>query len=109
MDHHYGCCFSIYTGRTNHSSCSTFTNSSTSHQFGEFFIKTTRFNLIISRLTTNTYALIVIPPGESELQCTRLNLLDAKGQFAQLDGLSDRRLEKAIEAMGGNPTAPKPD
>ena len=101
--------YSLYIRSTKHSSCRTFTDSSTSHQFGEFFIKTTRFNLIISRLTTNTYALIVIPPGETELQCTRLNLLDAKEQFAQLDGLSDRRREKTIEAMGGDPTAPKPD
>ena len=77
---------------------SIFTNSSTSHQFGEFSIKTPRFNLIISRLTTNTYALIVLPPGETELQCTRLNLLHARDRFAQLDGLSDRRREKAMVA-----------
>jgi len=42
----------------------------------------------------NTYALIVLPPGESELQCTRLNLLNARDQFAQLDGLSDQRRDK---------------
>ena len=40
-------------------------------------------------LTTNTYALIVLPPGEVELQCTRLNLFSARDQFAQLAGFSD--------------------
>ena len=69
----------------------TFTNTSTSsHQFGEFYIKTTRFNLVIALLTTNTYALVVLPPGEAEMQCTRLNLFDARAQFAKLDGWDDK-------------------
>ncbi|CAF9916825.1 MAG: GTP-binding protein gtr1 [Heterodermia speciosa] len=76
--------------KTFKSSISTFTGSSTSsHQFGELYIKTTRFNLIVAMLTTNTYALIVLPPGEVELQCTRLNLFIARDQFVQLAGFSD--------------------
>jgi len=57
-----------------------------SHQFLEFTIKTPRFNLIIARLTTNTYVLIVLPPGTAEMECSRLNVLAAKDEFALLDG-----------------------
>ena len=66
------------------------TNAS-SHQFVEFTIKTPRFNLIIARLTTNTYVLVVFPPGEAELECTRLNVLSAKDEFSQLDGIAEFR------------------
>lgn len=48
-------------------------------------IKTPRFNLILARFTTNTYVLVVIPPGEAELECTRFNLLAARDEFLQLD------------------------
>ena len=69
-----------------------FSNSnSSSHQFIEFTIKTPRFNLIVARLTTNTYVLVVFPPGEAELECTRLNVLSAKDEFSQLDGIAEFR------------------
>ncbi|MCJ1424253.1 GTP-binding protein gtr1 [Sticta canariensis] len=56
-----------------------------SHQFTEHVIKTPRFNLILARFTTNTYVLVVIPPGEAELECTRFNLLAARDEFLQID------------------------
>ena len=80
-----------------------FSNSSTSsHQFIEFTIKTPRFNLIIARLTTNTYVLIVLPPGEAELECTRLNVLSAKDEFSQLDGIAEFRYRESQDVDRDN-------
>lgn len=64
------------------------------HQFNEFTIKTPRFNLILARFTANTYVLVVIPPGEAEIQCTRLNVMAARDEFSQLDNPSDRGREE---------------
>jgi hypothetical protein len=65
---------------------SNFTSSSTSsHQFNEFFIKTPRFNLIIAKLTHNTFVLAVLPPGEAELNCTRINIATARDAFVGFD------------------------
>ncbi|MCJ1459982.1 GTP-binding protein gtr1 [Mycoblastus sanguinarius] len=67
-------------------SLSNYTSSaSTSHPFAEFVIKTGRFNLVLARLTTNTYVLVVNPPGETELDCTRLNILAARDEFARMN------------------------
>ena len=63
-----------------------FTSSSTSsHQFQEFSIKTPRFNLIIDKLTTNTFVLAVLPPGDAELNCTRINIATAREDFTRFD------------------------
>lgn len=63
-----------------------YTNSpSTSNPFTEFVIKAPRFNLIISRLTNNTYVLVVLPPGETDLQCARFNIMVARSTFASQD------------------------
>ncbi|KAL8951193.1 MAG: hypothetical protein Q9222_002823 [Ikaeria aurantiellina] len=70
-------------------SLSTFTDSNSSHQFDSFTIKTRIFNLIINRLTFNTYVLIVFPPGEAELQCARLNILAAKEEFARIESIAE--------------------
>ncbi|MCJ1463683.1 GTP-binding protein gtr1 [Pseudocyphellaria aurata] len=56
-------------------------------QFAEHVIKTPRFSLILALFTPNTYVLVVIPPGEAELQCTRINLLAARDEFKELDGI----------------------
>jgi hypothetical protein len=64
--------------------------SSSAHQFKEFFIRTPRFNLTISRLTNNTYVLAVLPPGEAELNCTRINIATARQEFAGFDPPIDR-------------------
>ena len=59
-----------------------YTNSqSTSNPFTEFVIKAPRFNLIISRLTNNTYVLVVLPPGETDLECARFNIMAARATF----------------------------
>ena len=80
----------------------TYTNESTSsHQFLELYIKTPRFNLIITLLTNNTYALVVLPPGEVEMHCARLNLFDAREQFSKLDGWDDKRASRSPPWSGG--------
>ena len=69
----------------------TFTSSASSgSQFHEFFIQTPRFNLIIAKLTNNTYVLATLPPGESELNCTRVNIGTARDEFIRLDTSLDR-------------------
>lgn len=48
--------------------------------------------------------LVVIPPGEAELQCTRLNILAASEEFAQIDqrGREEmKRLRKKEKKDGG--------
>lgn len=59
--------------------------SSISNPFSELVIKAPRFNLIISRLTNNTYVLVVLPPGEADLQCARFNIIAARSKFARTD------------------------
>ena len=60
---------------------------SPSHQFafGEFLLKTGRFNLILARLSNNTFVLAVLPPGEAELNCARINVTNARDQFFSFD------------------------
>ena len=66
--------------------CRNYTNSpSTSNPFSEFVIKAPRFNLIISRLTNNTYVLVVLPPGETDLECARFNIMAARATFMSQD------------------------
>ena len=65
-------------------SLANYTNSpSTSNPFSEFVIKAPRFNLVISRLTNNTYVLVVLPPGETDLECARFNIMAARATFVQ--------------------------
>lgn len=64
------------------------TSSSSSHQLADFaekHISTPRFNISLFRFTTNTYLLLVYPPGEAAANCTRLNVLAARATFAALD------------------------
>jgi len=68
-----------------------FTSASTSsHQFHEFIIRTSRFNLIIDKLTNNTFVLVVFPPGDAVLNCTRINIATARDEFAKADPSLDR-------------------
>ena len=66
-----------------------YTESNSSHQFDSFTIKTRIFNLIINRLTYNTYVLLVLPPGEAELQCAKLNILRARDEFARIESVAE--------------------
>ncbi|CAO1606093.1 GTP-binding protein gtr1 [Xanthoria calcicola] len=75
--------------KTFKNSLSGYTESNSSHQFDSFTIKTGIFNLIINRLTYNTYVLVVLPPGEAELQCARLNILSAKDEFARIESVAE--------------------
>lgn len=68
---------------------SSYTDSNSSHQFDSFSIKTRIFNLIIQRLTHNTYVLVVFPPGEAELHCATLNILQARDEFARIESVAD--------------------
>lgn len=62
-------------------------STSSSHPFSEFNIKAPRFNLVLARLTGNTYVLVVLPPGEADINCTRANIAMARDEFSALDGL----------------------
>ncbi|KAI4250029.1 MAG: hypothetical protein LQ352_005432 [Teloschistes flavicans] len=75
--------------KTFKNSLSVYADSNSSHQFDSFVIKTRVFNLIINRLTYNTYVLIVFPPGEAELQCARLNTMAAKDEFARIESVAE--------------------
>ena len=61
----------------------------TKSAFEEFKIKTRLFNLIIEKLTYNTYVLLVFPPGEAELECARLNVIAAREEFARIDQIAE--------------------
>ena len=79
-----------------------FTSSSTSsHQFNEFYIKTPRFNLIIAKLTNNTFVLAVLPPGEAELNCTRINIATARDEFTGYDVDRGRAYSGSKKAVTG--------
>ncbi|KAI4111673.1 MAG: hypothetical protein LQ345_006738 [Seirophora villosa] len=75
--------------KTFKNSLSSYTDSNSSHQFDSFSIKTRIFNLIIQRLTHNTYVLVVFPPGEAELHCATLNILQARDEFARIESVAD--------------------
>lgn len=63
-----------------------YTHSSTaSHPFTEIAIKAPRFNLILARLTNNTYVLVILPPGDLEIELSRFNIMAAKDRFVELD------------------------
>ena len=63
-----------------------YTHSSTaSHPFSEIAIKAPRFNLIVARLTNNTYVLVILPPGDLEIECSRFNIMAARDRFVELD------------------------
>lgn len=72
-------------------------------QFAEYVIKTPRFNLILARFTINTYVLVVVPPGEAELQCTRFNILAAREEFSQIEE-HEREEMNAQRLKGENET-----
>ena len=60
-------------------------------------IKAPRFNLCLSRLTGNTYVLVVLPPGEVDINCVRVNVSYAREKLAQDAGAED----EALEGYGG--------
>lgn len=65
--------------------CRDYTNNpTTSHPFAEFVLKAPRFNLIISRLTGNTYLLLCLPPGDMDMECARLNIMMARQRFVNM-------------------------
>lgn len=81
-------------------------------------IKTPRFNLILARFTVNTYVLVVLPPGESEIECTRLNVLTARDEFSQIESNPDRGREEPadksvdksiVDKDGDGPTERRPN
>ena len=72
-------------------------------------IKTPRFNLILARFTVNTYVLVVLPPGESEIECTRLNVLAARDEFSQIESTPDRGREESADKPMDKPVVDKRD
>ena len=55
-----------------------------SHPFGEFTIMCPRFNLVLARLTGNTYLLVVLPPGDCDLVNARLNIMGVRDGLIEL-------------------------
>ncbi|MCJ1250693.1 GTP-binding protein gtr1 [Trapelia coarctata] len=66
-----------------HSLANFTSSSSSSPQFQEFQISTAKFNLIIDKLTSNTYVMAILPPGEGELNCARTNVAIAREEFTR--------------------------
>ncbi|KAL8973516.1 MAG: hypothetical protein Q9197_002251 [Variospora fuerteventurae] len=87
--------------KTFKNSLSSYTESNSSHQFDAFTIKTRIFNLIIHRLTHNTYVLVVFPPGEAELHCATLNILQAKDEFARIESVADEGADEDVDRGRG--------
>ena len=64
---------------------------SASHPFGEFGISCPRFNLLLGRLTGNSYVLVVGPPGGTGLQNVRLNVAALRDGLAEVGvGMGER-------------------
>ena len=42
-------------------------------------------SIYIARLTASTYVLVVVPPGEADFNCLRVNVQIAKADFVKLD------------------------
>ena len=42
--------------------------------------------MVIAKLTDNTVVLAVLPAGETEINCARLNIERASSDFCKLDG-----------------------
>ena len=59
----------------------------------KFCISAPKFALIIEELTKNTYVMVVLPPGEAEVNCARLNIGIARERFTSMDILSGREHE----------------
>ena len=60
------------------------------------------------RFSSNTYVLLVFPPGEAALNCTRLNVQAARNTFAVLDITGDKGKERG-ESMSDAATDTVPD
>ncbi|KAI9838161.1 MAG: GTP-binding protein gtr1 [Sclerophora amabilis] len=56
-------------------------------QFKEQVLKLPKFTLIVDRFTTNTYILVLVPPGESLANGAVLNTKTAVKDFEKMDGL----------------------
>lgn len=66
-------------------------------------VKTPRFNLVLDHFTPSTYVLVILPPGEAELQCGRFNILAARAQFSTLDadpGREEMNAMRQKETLG---------
>ncbi|KAI9771544.1 MAG: GTP-binding protein gtr1 [Geoglossum umbratile] len=71
-------------------SLSRFTSSPKSApQFTEIELRAPRFSLFIDRLTSNTYILVVVKPGESDLNTAKMNVKIAREDFERLDVTGD--------------------
>jgi Ras-related GTP-binding protein A/B len=54
-------------------------------QFDNFELKVPSFGLFVDRLTSNTYILVVVGPGEARLNAAKMNVRIAKRDFERLD------------------------
>ena len=77
-------------------------SSSSSPPFDEFLIKAPQFNLHLDRLTSNTYVLVVLPPGEVEMGGVRMNVVTARDLLAPVDdrGRIDRQQRQPRQLEG---------
>ena len=52
--------------------------------------------MIIDKFTNNTFVLAVLPPGDAELNCTRINIATARDEFMKLDTTGDRSHQESV-------------
>ena len=52
--------------------------------FENFAIKAPNFSLIIESFTRNTCVMVVLPPGEAELNCAKINIKVASERLATM-------------------------
>ncbi|KAA6413179.1 MAG: GTP-binding gtr1 [Lasallia pustulata] len=90
-----------------HSLAKNTSSSTSSHQFKDFTVKSPRFNIAIYHFTTNTYVLLVFPPGEAAANCTRLNVQVARDSFAALE--LDAKGKDRGDSISNAGTHPVPD
>lgn len=57
----------------------------TTAAFGQFVLNVPRFAIIVDQLTANTYIMVVVKPGESNINTVKINMKIAREDFAKLD------------------------
>jgi Ras-related GTP-binding protein A/B len=73
-------------------------------QFSLMELKMSMFSMFIIKFTTNTYLLVVLPPGEERFNCAMENCRIARKEFEDLDSPArrgvDRGATEIVEAPG---------
>jgi Ras-related GTP-binding protein A/B len=74
-------------------------------QFVEWELKLSRFCLFVAKFTTNTYILVVLPPGEARFNSAVVNTKMARREFESLDAPPRRGVDRGAGAAGPSTAA----